>query len=36
MNKNQVKNLKEKYLSKDLITDYVLDMLNWNLDKKGK
>jgi hypothetical protein len=36
MKKNQVKNLKEKYLSKDLITDYVQDMLNWNLDKKGK
>ena len=35
MKKNQIKNLKEKYLSKDLIIDYVQDMLNWNLDKKG-
>ena len=36
MKENKVKNLKETYLSKDLVIDYVQDMLNWNLDKKGK
>ena len=35
MKKNQVKNYNINILSEYLIIDYVQDMLNWKLDKKG-